>query len=42
MDRKECNCIKMLIVDDIGCNHYALQLLLKKYSLLADSAYTGI
>ncbi|CAD8189147.1 unnamed protein product [Paramecium octaurelia] len=37
----QCDCSKILIVDDIGCNHFALQVLLKKFKLKTDSAYNG-
>ncbi|CAD8200342.1 unnamed protein product [Paramecium pentaurelia] len=38
---QQCDCSKILIVDDIGCNHFALQVLLKKFKLKTDSAYNG-
>ncbi|CAD8090623.1 unnamed protein product [Paramecium sonneborni] len=38
---KHCDCSKILIVDDIICNHFALQVLLKKFKLKTDSAYNG-
>ncbi|CAK79133.1 unnamed protein product (macronuclear) [Paramecium tetraurelia] len=38
---KNCNCSKILIVDDIICNHFALQVLLKKFKVKTDSAYNG-
>ncbi|CAD8093845.1 unnamed protein product [Paramecium primaurelia] len=41
MLEKNCNCSKILIVDDIICNHFALQVLLKKFQIKTDSAYNG-
>ncbi|CAD8070792.1 unnamed protein product [Paramecium sonneborni] len=38
---KYCECSKILIVDDIICNHFALQVLLKKFKVKTDSAYNG-
>ncbi|CAD8204659.1 unnamed protein product [Paramecium octaurelia] len=38
---KNCECSKILIVDDIICNHFALQVLLKKFKVKTDSAYNG-
>ncbi|CAD8208122.1 unnamed protein product [Paramecium octaurelia] len=37
----DCDCSKILIVDDISCNHFALQVLLKKFKVKTDSAYNG-
>lgn len=38
---KQCDCIQILIVDDVPFNHIALLALLQNYGYKAESAYDG-
>jgi len=39
--KANCDCIKILVVDDDGFNHLAMETLLQKMNLDCDSAYNG-
>ncbi|CAK75313.1 unnamed protein product (macronuclear) [Paramecium tetraurelia] len=39
--KRQCNCLKVLIVDDIPFNHLAFKTVLKYFNIKCDSAYDG-